>query len=305
MAHLLAHESRLTVADQVYRGLNIGAHKVAMPSDVPLHMYDVTELPSTYSVQSFVSDASDVMTGVLQRGKPPVLFGGSPMYMEWLLFGCGNAAAVDRGAREELEVRLRGMGWEAAKQFVREDSGVDPDNVQFEANDYYRLARLVRPLFCHSCARSLASSQGVTGKLNQTPAEGYKEPLHKLDYRGAFLFPTDRVALYHSISASHCWIVCAPTLADCGSPDRRCEMMVAEGFLEEVLQLMHRYGPKALLSIVGYRQAAEFLLAHEDAKPRDFRSAFPVWRSSVMRARDSLAAVPCRRVSGDVSDGHA
>ncbi len=137
---------------QVYRGLNIGAHKVAMPKPaIPLHMYDVADLPPNYTVEAYVKEASAAIAGVLERKRVPILFGGSPMYMEWLMLGCGNVQPVDRAKRDELEAVLRAMGWEAAKKHVRDQFNVEPDG-KFEANDYFRLARLVR-FAAHTHAR--------------------------------------------------------------------------------------------------------------------------------------------------------
>jgi hypothetical protein len=52
--------------------------------------------------------------------------------------------------------------------------------------------------------------------------------------------------------------------------DRRCEKMVADGLLEEVLRLLAAVGAERMKSIVGYKQAVNFLTTHPNPTVKQF-----------------------------------
>ena len=69
--------------------------------------------------------------------------------------------------------------------------------------------------------------------------------------------------------------------------------MVAEGFLVEVAALLHEHGRDKILPLVGYRQAVEFLCAHDDPTVEDFHAflaAFQVGFSGDVVAAATAAA---------------
>jgi tRNA dimethylallyltransferase len=215
---------------KLHRGLTIGAHKVYDPVH-PVHLYDLVEPDKHFSVQEYLEAATDATEKVLRRGRVPIFFGGANMYAEWMFFGGGENAPVDKDEVAEVEAELRACNdWEKAYETAAE---LDPIGAgKILPNDYYRLSRLV----CASRANA-APFSGVSG---------YKKPRLELDLRGAFLFTPNRLALYRSL-------------------DRRCEKMLADGLLEETLLLMHRFGgelPRKISTVVGYRQCQDFLKAN-------------------------------------------
>jgi tRNA A37 N6-isopentenylltransferase MiaA len=178
-AHRLHGELVSVDSVKVYKGLDIGSHKVPI-TGVPVHMYDVIEPKDQCMVQRYVEMASTAMQNIIDRGKVPILFGGAGMYMEWLLFGPGKAIPVDRAKRDVVEAELRALGWEAA---VNHAGPLDLSNVQ--ANDYYRLAKKVT-----------ADRMGIDATNNNA---GFCKPILNLDRRCLFVFPADRLALCRSI----------------------------------------------------------------------------------------------------------
>ena len=85
---LLAQElqGEIVSADsrQVYRGLDIGTAKIT-PEEralVPHHLLDIVEPEEIYSVSQFQHDAIAAINGILQRGRLPLLVGGSPHYIQ-------------------------------------------------------------------------------------------------------------------------------------------------------------------------------------------------------------------------------
>ncbi len=215
---------------KLHRGLTIGAHKVYDPHH-PVHLYDLVEPDQHFSVQQYLEAATAATESVLRRGRVPIFFGGANMYAEWMFFGAGENAPVDKDSVAEVEAELRAYNdWERAAQVALELDPVATEKIS--PNDYYRLSRLV-------CA---AREQ----KAPFSAVSGFKKPRLELDLRGAFLYSPNRLALYRSL-------------------DRRCEKMLADGLLEETLLLMHRFGgelPRKVATVVGYRQCYDFLKAN-------------------------------------------
>ena len=90
---------------QVYRGLDVGTAK---PTDaerrrVPHHLLDVVPLDDTYDAARFVADATAAISGIVERGRVPILCGGTGLYFNAWLNGLGSAPAPDPVLRSELE----------------------------------------------------------------------------------------------------------------------------------------------------------------------------------------------------------
>lgn len=68
---------------QVYRGMDIGTAKVAeCKRSCPLHMVDVTDVWEPYSVARFQQDARACIDALARVKKPPVLCGGTGLYLD-------------------------------------------------------------------------------------------------------------------------------------------------------------------------------------------------------------------------------
>ena len=68
---------------QVYRGLDLGTGKVTEEEmeGVPHHMLDVVGPNQPYSVAEFQAGAYAAIDGILARGNPPFLVGGTGLYV--------------------------------------------------------------------------------------------------------------------------------------------------------------------------------------------------------------------------------
>lgn len=70
-------------AMQVYRGMDIGTAKTpAAERNCPLLMVDVAEIDQEYSVALFQREAREVIDGMREDGKMPVLCGGTGLYLD-------------------------------------------------------------------------------------------------------------------------------------------------------------------------------------------------------------------------------
>ena len=74
---------------QVYRGLDIGTEKITREEmrGIPHHLIDVREPDEPYSAGDFVHDAGALIREITQRGKLPILAGGTHFYFDALLHG--------------------------------------------------------------------------------------------------------------------------------------------------------------------------------------------------------------------------
>ena len=70
-------------AMQVYRGMDIGTAKVPQAMRrCPLHMVDVVDIGTPYSVSLFQADARACIDGLLSKDVVPVLCGGTGLYLD-------------------------------------------------------------------------------------------------------------------------------------------------------------------------------------------------------------------------------
>lgn len=102
---------------QVYKGLDIGTGK--MPggeaevkkgsgfweiNGICVWMYDVADPKLQFTVKDYVDQAAEIIEDISNRGKLPVIVGGTGLYLKALLEGLPNLdIPVDFKLREELE----------------------------------------------------------------------------------------------------------------------------------------------------------------------------------------------------------
>jgi tRNA dimethylallyltransferase len=81
----------ILVADsrQVYRGMDIGTAKpdAAVRAEVPHHLLDLVEPDEPFSVAQWVAMARELIGEIGERGRFPMLVGGTGLYIEALLAG--------------------------------------------------------------------------------------------------------------------------------------------------------------------------------------------------------------------------
>src|SRR6185503_8042944 len=90
---------------QVYRGLDIGTAKpsLAERERVPHHLIAIIGLKEAFDAAQFVRQAEHAMGEVQNRGRVPVLCGGTDLYFKALLEGLGEAPPANPPVRKELE----------------------------------------------------------------------------------------------------------------------------------------------------------------------------------------------------------
>ena len=100
LAVRLAHEMDGEVVScdsmQVYRRMNIGTAKPtpAETEGVPHHMIDVVDPETPYSCAEYVTAARDVIGKIRERGRLPIVCGGTGLYLDRLLHGGNDERAT-------------------------------------------------------------------------------------------------------------------------------------------------------------------------------------------------------------------
>jgi tRNA dimethylallyltransferase len=121
---------------QVYRGMDIGSAKAgrAARARVPHHLIDIRDPAESYSAGEFVRDARTAIAGILQRGRVPLLVGGTMLYLRALHQGLAPMPPASDVVRREIDAQAASVGWpalhaelervdaEAAARIARSDS---------------------------------------------------------------------------------------------------------------------------------------------------------------------------------------
>jgi tRNA dimethylallyltransferase len=126
---------------KVYRGMDVGTSK---PTDsetlgVPHHLIDVLDPLESMNLARFVERAHEVRRQVAARGRPPVVVGGTMMYLHGFLNGVFAGPAQDPAWRARLREEARVGGVPALHARLR---SVDPVAAgRIHENDYKRIER--------------------------------------------------------------------------------------------------------------------------------------------------------------------
>lgn len=106
---------------QLYRGFDAGTAKpvgtwtggVLLCSGVPVHLVDVLDPREPSDAGSYARAAAAAVSGILARGRLPVVAGGTGFYVQALLEGLDPLPPRDPATRAALESRARAEGVEA------------------------------------------------------------------------------------------------------------------------------------------------------------------------------------------------
>jgi len=93
----------------VYRGLSIGAAK----PDYPHHLIHIRDPADPYTAADFARDAAQCIRAVRDRGRQPILVGGSMLYFRALIQGLDEVPAIAPAIRADIEAEARAKGWPA------------------------------------------------------------------------------------------------------------------------------------------------------------------------------------------------
>ncbi|MFC3894202.1 tRNA (adenosine(37)-N6)-dimethylallyltransferase MiaA [Lentzea rhizosphaerae] len=108
-------------AMQLYRGMDIGTAKMTVEErrGVPHHLLDVLDVTETASVAAYQRETRAVVERLLAAGRPPILVGGSGLYVQAVLDDL-KFPGTDDAVRERFEAELASVGPEALHRRLQE-----------------------------------------------------------------------------------------------------------------------------------------------------------------------------------------
>ncbi|MBL6820880.1 MAG: tRNA (adenosine(37)-N6)-dimethylallyltransferase MiaA [Luminiphilus sp.] len=119
----------------VYRGLSIGAAK----PDYPHHLIHIRDPADPYTAADFARDAAQCIRAVRDRGRQPILVGGSMLYFRALIQGLDEVPAIAPEIRADIEAEAQAKGWPALHAQLAE---VDPATAErLHPNHSQRICR--------------------------------------------------------------------------------------------------------------------------------------------------------------------
>jgi tRNA dimethylallyltransferase len=125
----------------VYRGMDIGTAKpsAVMRGRVAHHLIDIRDPAQAYSAGEFTRDAWHAMQGIWQRGRQPLLVGGTMLYFHALSHGIAALPDANLEVRADIDHEAETLGWAAMHQQL---GRVDPAAAaRIHANDPQRIQR--------------------------------------------------------------------------------------------------------------------------------------------------------------------
>ncbi len=207
---------------QVYKGLKIGS---AQPEDEVLsvlthHLIGLKNPSEEFSVSDFVNESDRLCAEIYNRGKLPILLGGTAFFLKNFIYGLPITPKADPLIRQKLQDRAKSEGCDV---LLKELISVDPETAsRLHVNDEYRIVRALEVYY-------------ASGK----PLSSYKLPEKHREQYDFFVLSIDRPrdVLYERI-------------------EKRVDIMFTEGLAEEVKNLYKLgFDAKApAMKAIGYRE---------------------------------------------------
>lgn len=221
---------------QVYRGMDIGTAKVREEERytrngtyIPHHMVDIVDPDVEYSVGRFQEEAALVIKDIHERGKLPVLAGGTGLYFNAVVYEYEFAPGEQNW---KLREQLRQEAAEKGVQYLHKRlADVDPKAAEaIHPNDVKRVVRALE----------------VNIKTGQRISETTKNPSRTYRTAAAGLY-LDREDLYEKVN-------------------KRVDIMLKQGLTQEVKGLMDRGLKPSSISMqaLGYKEVAAYLQGEYD-----------------------------------------
>ncbi|MBF1342187.1 MAG: tRNA (adenosine(37)-N6)-dimethylallyltransferase MiaA [Megasphaera micronuciformis] len=224
-------QTELVSADayQVYKGMDIGTAKATKDELATYrhHLIDIIEPNEDFSAAAFQEAARTTIEDLHERGKIPILVGGTGLYVQSLLEGYEFKAK--RHSREERQAalsRIAALSEEELKAYITEKTGYEPPDWHELLSNSHRLVRLVG---------AIEKGDGAAAVMPQK-AGG---PLYHAFVIGLSL---PRQVLYERI-------------------EKRIDAMIEAGWIDEVQQLLQDgVSPEAqAMKAIGYKELALYL----------------------------------------------
>ena len=212
---------------QIYKELDIGSAKPTIEEreGIPHHLMDIINVNQEYTVADFCDDSKQKIKEIIERGKTPILAGGTGLYFRVLLQDFDLPRVTpNQELRDELE-KL------SSEELYNQLLELDYDIAQkIHFNNKVKIIR----------ALEVCKTLGIP----MSKAQKKKESEYDVLWFG--LNSNDREFLYNRIN-------------------KRVDIMIEQGLLKEASELFKKYGEnKILLGTIGYQELYPFFKGEID-----------------------------------------
>lgn len=212
---------------QIYKELDIGSAKPTLEEreGIPHYLMDIVDVNQEYTVADFCDDAKAKIKEIIEKGKTPILAGGTGLYFRVLLQDFDlPRVAPNKELREELE-KL------SSEELYNQLLELDYDIAQkIHFNNKVKIIR----------ALEVCKTLGIP----MSKAQKRKESEYDVLWFG--LNAENRDFLYDRIN-------------------KRVDIMLEQGLLKEAAGLFEKYGEnKILLGTIGYQEFYPFFKGQVD-----------------------------------------
>lgn len=214
---------------QVYKYMDIGSAKVTKEEmdGISHALVDVLDPSEEFHVVRFKEMAEEALERIYAGGKIPIVAGGTGFYIQALLYDVDfTRQESDMKFRQEMMDFARQNGAHALHEKLK---GADP--VSYETIHENNIKRVIRALeYYHLTGKPLSA---------HNEAERAKESPYNFAY---FVLTDERKTLYERI-------------------DRRVDLMMEQGLLQEVQRLHDRGYSRNMVSMqgLGYKEILDYL----------------------------------------------
>ncbi|MEX2033099.1 MAG: tRNA (adenosine(37)-N6)-dimethylallyltransferase MiaA, partial [Candidatus Colwellbacteria bacterium] len=210
---------------QIYRELDVGTAKPTLKEQqtIPHHLIDIRDPNQSYSVAQYKRDCVKVIREILDRGKLPIIVGGTGLYVKAIVDNLSiPQVKADPLLRKKLEQELQNKGLNFLYGKLIK---IDPEAAYII--DPYNPRRVIRALEVAISAKKPFSQTRRQGKpLFDFLQIGVSRPKEKLK---------ERIG-------------------------KRIDMMIKEGLVDEVKNLIKKYPARThAFEAIGYREIIDYL----------------------------------------------
>ncbi len=213
---------------QIYKGMSIATAKPSTEEmqGVPHHLIDFLPVTEKYSVSSYCDDAKTVFDDIVNRGKLPVIVGGTGLYIDSFL---SNTQFLENAGSDEVRERLkREFEINGIEKLYEELCEVDPDAAKnIHPNNTVRVLRALEVY--RATGKTLTEQNQLSHNV-----ESDIEPLYiAIGYR-------DREALYDRIN-------------------KRVDIMLENGLLDEAKEFFKMNPSVTAFKAIGCKELKPFI----------------------------------------------
>ncbi len=213
---------------QIYEDMDIGTAKPSKEEmdGIPHHLIGYVSPEERYSVARYKKDAIKKIEEVLQRGKYPIIVGGTGLYVDSLVNGVEyDDIKIDLEYRSKLEELAEKQGLE----FVY-DKAMQVDPVAMKKISKNDKKRIFRVLEIYNATGKTKTDQEIESRRKENP----------YDFK-VFGINIEREKLYERINL-------------------RVDIMMKQGLVQEVENIVKKYkGFPTSMQALGYKEVIEYL----------------------------------------------